>query len=396
MAFYYRCIACLLYIISLIFLNTANAKTWYYTTTKTDMILNITGYEVEGQTRIDDNTYTAKINITTETSKHNWADAQYKRLTQQDDYSAGSGQLKNLLIDDGWIIDINDHIIKKPIIDESFDCKNFGKYWKYGTSEFKCPDEAAEFGTAQHCGQISSIYEANCTVKKMLQDSAYGVETSQLPADADVSSIYVLLNLHYGFNNSDSEGGFTIRAGRDYIESENFEIMTTEQLAQFIIENNYLSVKETYDFKNTFEYENSYAVLQVLDLLNNDPELDRSSETIDTDGSGNSVLPKFCTWAKPVCDVITWLKEAVESPVDTEIDVDQGDLDQTHVIKHDYIQYNQTCPPDLTFNTTILGEPWEFNFSFDFLCKFLLKLSTYLIFISYLTAAFIIAGVRNA
>jgi len=92
-------------------------------------------------------------------------------------------------------------------------------------------------------------------------------------------------------------------------------------------------------------------------------------------------------------DIKNWLNGDLPPSEDGKVGVGQIELpsDNTNIIK-----FNAVCPAPVEQNVSIIGYSWTFSFSFDSYCEVLAKLANYFVFVAYLGAAFIVAGVRDA
>ncbi|MFW2003613.1 virulence factor TspB C-terminal domain-related protein [Acinetobacter ursingii] len=59
------------------------------------------------------------------------------------------------------------------------------------------------------------------------------------------------------------------------------------------------------------------------------------------------------------------------------------------------MSWGAVCPVPVTETVDIIGYSWTYSFSFDSYCNVLSRLANWFVFVAYLAAAFIIAGVRN-
>ncbi|WP_323842845.1 virulence factor TspB C-terminal domain-related protein [Moraxella sp. Pampa] len=108
----------------------------------------------------------------------------------------------------------------------------------------------------------------------------------------------------------------------------------------------------------------------------------------------NRQFPVFCTWAKPVCDFITWFKKEPDDNDfsdrdrpkidDLSFDMNPSDFDS------DYLKYGGQCP-DLDSFVIPIGEQ-SINMKFDIspFCSFVVNVRPAILAIAYLLAMMII------
>lgn len=102
-------------------------------------------------------------------------------------------------------------------------------------------------------------------------------------------------------------------------------------------------------------------------------------------------LPKFCEWAKPVCDFVEWVKKEPEQPNNKPIDIDKVEMPKESV----KIDFSATCPPDRGFTFSFVGRQMVFNFSYSNLCKIAISLGSVVKVISTILATYILLGIRS-
>lgn len=117
----------------------------------------------------------------------------------------------------------------------------------------------------------------------------------------------------------------------------------------------------------------------------------------DTDNNGDKEkdkfeLPGFCNWATKVCEFIDWVQnDNVEKDKDTELDVDNKDIDIDSVANRQYFSFSKQCPQNPSFNVAF---PFNINFSIEFplhiICQGFIIFKPVIILFAYIKALSIV------
>lgn len=416
MAIYNRCFIGLFYIILLILPTHTFSAEYYKTTLKqvNGTQLDAVGRRTDFSTKqnLDNIIKKATLSLSSHTMLPIIGASMKQRIflntSKGGQFSAtGVSEITSLLTSFDYIIDYDMKEIYKLKRTDDLNCKNFGYKWKTSTVQYNCPKDAADRAASNRCTSQPNI--SNCQVVKLCTDSTCTTEISILPSNANIGQIYVELSAIYTPTGTTIDLGDQIYRGEKLEPSESEKILLGDsQLAQLMLgmthERNYswTSVKEIFTAENEYEitHNHAYVVLEKALIGSSNTVSDDSSIKPDKDENGNSTggfnLPSFCDWAKPVCDLISWVKEEVTGETDTKVDIQQSDISSNHYYDKTYFSYEGSCPANYSFNFEILGTSSTIEFDYSLLCLYLSKFSNYLIFISYIAAAFIISGVRNA
>ncbi|PKF31326.1 hypothetical protein CW311_19425 [Acinetobacter proteolyticus] len=322
--------------------------------------------------------------------------------------SLGVAEITSLLTSLDYVIDHDTKQIYLLKRIDGINCKNFGYKWKVGTvQEYNCPKDAADRAASNRCTSQANI--ANCKVVKLCTDSTCTTDISTLPSNANIGNIYAKITAIYTPTGAATDLGETIYRGEKLPPSENEKILLDDSdLARLMLgmtnDRNYswTSVTQIFTAANEYEITRNGAYLELEKALRASSNTVSDDSTIkpDKDANGNSTggfnLPSFCDWAKPVCDFISWVKEEATGETDTEVNIQESDISANHNIDKKYFSYEGGCPPDYTFEITIFGYTDSVTISYVLFCNYLRGLAPYLLFISYVGGAFIVAGVRNA
>ncbi|MCO8058162.1 virulence factor TspB C-terminal domain-related protein [Acinetobacter towneri] len=183
-------------------------------------------------------------------------------------------------------------------------------------------------------------------------------------------------------------------------------IMSDNSLALFILDRPVLA-NSALQYGNEYEYDHSPLVQLVISLFKygKPPASDNDStdnQVVTDPETGNSELPTFCNWAKPVCDFITWIQDASGlAPDNGYVESKNNDPNSWDPDHDPRIVFNEaSCPAPMVHNTRInllvASYDFEYKFEFDFICQFLTDIRKYLIFIAYFCGGVIIVRGFNA
>lgn len=123
---------------------------------------------------------------------------------------------------------------------------------------------------------------------------------------------------------------------------------------------------------------------------NKDNEKDKDNPTLPNIPSIN--IPRFCTWAKPVCDWLDWSKEPLKDQ-DTRLNIPSpsGDSIDTN------INASGSCPTDIVIQGTFAGRQFEFfRFEWSKFCQWLFIIKPIIIAMASFGAVKIVGGVNVA
>lgn len=166
------------------------------------------------------------------------------------------------------------------------------------------------------------------------------------------------------------------------------------------------SIEDSMLAANDFERSNNKAYQHLIDRLEggftestdsvikpNPPDL---TDPSNPDTNTGFSLPSFCSWATTVCEFFTWVKKDPDSANGESVDVYNSDYGHYWT---EYFPWTSQCPRPVVIDTDIdlvfHVEHFHYEYDYSFLCEFLYKISTYIIFSAYIGCAFIIGGVRN-
>lgn len=129
-------------------------------------------------------------------------------------------------------------------------------------------------------------------------------------------------------------------------------------------------------------------VKQIESALINTPAQTKDGSIKDATGAITGVLPDFCSWATPICDVIY---DDTVYPEDTPPPKEVGgykitDLDQLS------ISFDGTCPPDYSQKISLGITSFDLKFSYEPLCHFALSIKYFIIASGFIVASLILIG----
>lgn len=111
-------------------------------------------------------------------------------------------------------------------------------------------------------------------------------------------------------------------------------------------------------------------------------------------------LPKFCDWAKPVCDYMDWtkeqykdLKEEPEQKPD-RVTVEEHDIDFQSIAERPYITFGGSCPAPYEVPIAFMGAKTTLHLSYQPFCNFAVMIKPALIMGAWISALLIISGGR--
>lgn len=122
-------------------------------------------------------------------------------------------------------------------------------------------------------------------------------------------------------------------------------------------------------------------------LINTAPQT-KDGSIKDATGAVTGVLPDFCSWATPICDVIyddTVYPENTPPPKEVG-NYQISDLDQLS------ISFNASCPPDYSQKISLGITAFDLKFSYEPLCQFASSIKYFVIASGFIAASLILIG----
>lgn len=129
-------------------------------------------------------------------------------------------------------------------------------------------------------------------------------------------------------------------------------------------------------------------IKQIESALINTPAQTKDGSIKDATGAVTGVLPDFCSWATPICDVIyddTVYPEDASPPKEIG-DYKINDLDQLS------ISFNASCPPDFSQKIGLGITSFDLKLSYSPLCQFATSIRYFVIASGFITASLILIG----
>lgn len=115
-------------------------------------------------------------------------------------------------------------------------------------------------------------------------------------------------------------------------------------------------------------------------------------------------LPRFCDWAKVVCDYTEWVKgeygkfkEIPETLKDEPIEIQdlENQIDWQSKAEKQYISFAGECPPGESFDFELAGFKKTFVLSYEPFCEYAKKIKPALIMGAYISALMIVVNGRT-
>lgn len=116
----------------------------------------------------------------------------------------------------------------------------------------------------------------------------------------------------------------------------------------------------------------------------------------ETDNNGGKEkdkleFPNFCDWATKVCEFIDWVQnDNVEKDKDTELDVDNKDIDIDGIAQRNYINFTAQCPANYVYSMPIMGKDVVIEFRLDILCRLFILMKPFTLIFAYIQALIIV------
>lgn len=400
MAFYYRYLVALSYIIFLS-IGSAHATNYWMSELNITTDVKAKGRLAEFETGITQDdivkgaTLSFMIDVKTAvvvTAK----DRLFNNTSSGGQFSTtGESSITSLLTNNAWTVDKPTKTIYK--LTNSYGCKNFGYKWKNNrNTSFTCPNDAANNAIEPRCvGNIS-----NCKLEGLYTDNTFKTKIDTLPDTAQISEIYARFSFSYYGNPTGEYIGEKITKDEKLGDGDK-KLITDDEFFNLLYTDKTI-LKQLFTPYNVYEVTNNKAYLKLAYALSTSSNVlsDDTSIKPETDETGTSTggwkIPEFCDYAKPACIFFDWMKEEVTGETDTEVDIQKSDVDANHNIDKKYFAYEGGCPADYIFEISIFGYSDTATISYKPYCDYVRALAPYLYFISWLAGAFIVAGVRNA
>lgn len=104
-------------------------------------------------------------------------------------------------------------------------------------------------------------------------------------------------------------------------------------------------------------------------------------------------LPAFCSWAKPVCDFIDWVKDNPDLPEPQQVQIDDNQLTKTaQSFDTDYLRFGGQCPAPISHTIAVGNQYSVFNIDLTPLCQFVLLVRPAILAMAYLLAIGIVSN----
>ena len=373
----------------------------------------VTGHKVDQYgDAVNDSKYKTTIDPKTLPNKQKMGGVAIAKLLKKANWaSAGVEAFQALLEGIDWVMDPESQSIWRYKNITSFPCKNFGHKWKYQSSSFACPSEAAEALMQEH----ESVYSnKDYRINELWTDQYKTQKISDL-SEFTGSKIYVDFSfLYIPTGTRVDNGGYIDRGEQVEFETQIKEYLTPEIAADYANKThpdyNNPAYKPKLDEKykpeivpnlwkphNEWEKTNSPTVQEVerqLEQANptsNDKDIEQK-----TDEQGNPTgafsLPEFCSWATPVCDFFKWLKQNDELPDNESPEIVEH---ITPDLKEDAISWGSACPADVSIPISMQGVSSTLVFSWSPWCQLLSIIKPAIVASAYIGAAFIVLGLRT-
>lgn len=145
---------------------------------------------------------------------------------------------------------------------------------------------------------------------------------------------------------------------------------------------------DLYNTSDTTATQTDETVKQIESSLINTAPQTKDGSIKDATGAVTGVLPDFCSWATPICDVIyddTVYPENTPPPKEVG-NYQINDLDQLS------ISFNASCPPDYTQRISLGITAFDLKFSYEPLCQFASSIKYFVIASGFIAASLILIG----
>ncbi|ENU29607.1 hypothetical protein F991_02094 [Acinetobacter sp. CIP-A165] len=145
---------------------------------------------------------------------------------------------------------------------------------------------------------------------------------------------------------------------------------------------------DLYNTSDTTAIQTDETVKQIESSLINTAPQTKDGSIKDATGAVTGVLPDFCSWATPICDVIyddTVYPENTPPPKEVG-NYQINDLDQLS------ISFNASCPPDYTQRISLGITAFDLKFSYEPLCQFASSIKYFVIASGFIAASLILIG----
>ncbi len=126
-----------------------------------------------------------------------------------------------------------------------------------------------------------------------------------------------------------------------------------------------------------------------------DPKTDEKTDSEEVPKADKFKLPKFCDWAKKVCDFVDWMKK---KPKDEDYKTDIKDRDLGEFLpkmNKQYVKGDRQCPAPKEIPITLVGQSKVISISYEPFCEYAKMIRPAVILGAYISALLIISGGRS-
>lgn len=190
------------------------------------------------------------------------------------------------------------------------------------------------------------------------------------------------------------------------------EIEITEDQLYTIIKMFPKAVVDSFLAANTYEKTSNTAYMYLIDKLEGG-QTDSNDSTIKPNpidptkpydpttnpGDGSFSMPSFCSWATVVCDFVNWFKKDPDSASNENVTIKDTDSNQYNQYWTEYFAVTAMCPRphiiDFIIDLKITQQRFYYEFEYTQMCSYAQQLRPFFLFAAYVACAMIVAGVRN-
>lgn len=337
----------------------------------------------------------------------------------------GCGAVISAIKDDGWKIDIDienndttnnkvDIDIYKLDCDINMSCPSYsstGKTFLPSNAKLSESSFTSDGKTKTFTCKYSSNGFTDYVVKKCDIDGKISMDDIELTkifnkhaTDDDITNIY-----NYDYSKTDIEINNNKMTG-DEIEKAKKQYDTTHEDKKVSKEaaDKIKKKKKDYDIddindKNCDKNDKGEYDKCGADREKNDKDKDKDDEPKDDEKDKDDKKDKdddkpkidcdASSFHKKVCDWIDWTQGNYKDDKDTKIDIKDGSAD--FELKKDRIQFNAQCPPPKKINIHFSQINVQYEISYQGLCDAFITLKPFLLGLSGIHSAMIIAGRRD-
>lgn len=128
------------------------------------------------------------------------------------------------------------------------------------------------------------------------------------------------------------------------------------------------------------------------DTNNNQDDTTNNQDNTKKDDDDEPHWCKTSDLTKEACEFFDWVDDEPEKPKNTKVDVED---EEEKLLDDDMINIMKSCPADIEFSVSMLGQSMEFEISTMPFCLVAKGAKSYIISAGTLSAIFILAGVRR-